>query len=322
MSNRTIAILAAVVTCVVPGLVNGTEQPVELGLVQWERDFDAAQQRAQESGKPLFVLFQEVPGCRTCVDFGQSVLSSPLLVDAIEHEFVPVAIFNNEGGGDAEIVQRFNEPASNNPVVRFLSPKGEDLIPRRDGVTSAEQIGLRMIEALEVANRPVPKYLQLAVEETRAPFAHKATFSMDSYRRGEVCLAAVKGVLSTSTAVLQRREVVEVTFDPAEIDYRGLVEAVHDRQCANYVFAHMHGHLAIAEEFFGERLSLLEKRALPAAADAQKYYLRQSPLSDIELTPLQELRVNAAIAGGTDPMVWLSPRQRDRVDAKVLAAKR
>ena len=35
---------------------------VELGQVDWNRDLDAAQKLSAETGKPLFVQFQEVPG--------------------------------------------------------------------------------------------------------------------------------------------------------------------------------------------------------------------------------------------------------------------
>ena len=37
-------------------------RPVELGAVDWGRDFDAAASQARKAGKPLLVLFQEVPG--------------------------------------------------------------------------------------------------------------------------------------------------------------------------------------------------------------------------------------------------------------------
>ena len=36
--------------------------PVEVGDVNWGRDFDAALEMSAESGKPVLVLFQEVPG--------------------------------------------------------------------------------------------------------------------------------------------------------------------------------------------------------------------------------------------------------------------
>jgi hypothetical protein len=36
--------------------------PLEVGEVKWGRDLDAATKLSKESGKPVFVLFQEVPG--------------------------------------------------------------------------------------------------------------------------------------------------------------------------------------------------------------------------------------------------------------------
>ena len=38
------------------------QSPVELGQVDWGRDLGAAQTLSSQTGKPLFVQFQEVPG--------------------------------------------------------------------------------------------------------------------------------------------------------------------------------------------------------------------------------------------------------------------
>jgi len=38
------------------------ENPIEVGDVHWGRDFEAALKMSAESGKPVLVLFQEVPG--------------------------------------------------------------------------------------------------------------------------------------------------------------------------------------------------------------------------------------------------------------------
>ena len=40
--------------------------PVELGKVAWGRDFEQAVAESQKTGKPLMVLFDEVPGCGGC----------------------------------------------------------------------------------------------------------------------------------------------------------------------------------------------------------------------------------------------------------------
>ena len=86
------------------------QSPVELGDVRWGRDFDAALRQAEAKGKPVFLLFQEVPGCATCRNYGQNVLTHPLIVEAIEELFVPVAIYNNKDGKDAAVLKRYREP--------------------------------------------------------------------------------------------------------------------------------------------------------------------------------------------------------------------
>ena len=163
----------------------------ELGVVRWERDYEAGMRRAEAQGLPVFLLFQEVPGCATCVGFGETVLSHPLLVEAIETEFVPIAILNNGGGADREILQRYGEPSWNNPVVRFVDAGGRDLIPRADGVWTPHGIATRMIDSLAVAGRSVPGYLALAAEETRARVTRRATFETHCFWEGEACQAGI-----------------------------------------------------------------------------------------------------------------------------------
>lgn len=36
--------------------------PVELGSVQWERKLEPALEKSAKDGKPVFLLFQEIPG--------------------------------------------------------------------------------------------------------------------------------------------------------------------------------------------------------------------------------------------------------------------
>lgn len=38
------------------------KQPIELGTVKWSRDLSATLASSKKSGKPVFLLFQEVPG--------------------------------------------------------------------------------------------------------------------------------------------------------------------------------------------------------------------------------------------------------------------
>ena len=95
--------------------------PPELGRVAWLRGFDSAASKAAAMKKPMLVLFQEVPGCHTCVTYGEQVLSHPLIVEAADSLFVPVAVYNNIKGDDERTLKFFKEPAWNNPVVRIMT---------------------------------------------------------------------------------------------------------------------------------------------------------------------------------------------------------
>ncbi len=298
------------------GPVRGApENARELGRVRWERDFGAGVERARTEGRPIFLLFQEVPGCANCVGFGESVLSHPLVVEAIENEFVPVAIYNNEGGADRAVLRRFGEPAWNNPVVRFVDADGRDLIPRVDRVWSTHGIATRMIASLEAAGRAAPGYLRIAAEESRARTTQRATFQTHCFWEGEVCLGTLPGVVSTEAAWLDGSEVVEVGFDPRATDYAALLRGARARGCASAVFAHDGTQLREAEAVYGDRARVSEAPPRRAPAADQKRHLRASPLRALDLTPLQQTRVNAALATGGDPLQWLSPSQRQAADA-------
>jgi hypothetical protein len=140
-------------------------QPEEAGTATWLRDLDAALTASGKTGKPVFALFQEIPGCAGCKQFGREVLSDPLVVAAIESEFTPLLIHNNKPGTDAEVMKRFGEPAWNYQVVRFLDAAGADIIARKDRVWETGPLAERMIATLQKAKRAVPPWLALLASE-------------------------------------------------------------------------------------------------------------------------------------------------------------
>ena len=274
------------------------QNPVELGRVAWVRDLDAGFAQAKESSRPVFLLFQEIPGCQTCQDFGQGPLSQPLLVEALETEFVPVAIYNNIEGRDAEVLKRYDEPSWNNPVFRFFAPDGRELMERKDRLWKADEVAARMIAALEAAERQVPDYLRLAREEVSREPTEVATFSMHCYWEGEAQLGALPGVVSTESGWLGEKEVVRVTYRPSRVAKEKLVEAASAMACS-------------LESAPSERR---------AKESDQLYYLQNAPYRLLPLTPLQAVRVNAALGTKGDPARWLTPGQRG-LAAKLLRLK-
>ena len=157
---RVVCILFLVVAFfIVPRESAYSEQPVEIGIVDWSRDYDASLKRSAQENKPVFLLFQEVPGCSGCKEFGQTVLSNKSMVRAIQEEFIPVVVFNNHPGRDAEILKKFKEPSWNYQVIRFLNSNEQDIIPRKDRVWDVQSLKKRMIEVLTKTKRKVPAYL-------------------------------------------------------------------------------------------------------------------------------------------------------------------
>jgi hypothetical protein len=313
MYQPTIALIAATLTAVAPLEPSGN--PQELGRVQWGRDLEAALAESASSGRPVLLLFQEIPGCQTCVDFGTAPMSHPLLVEVIETEFVPVAIYNNKAGRDEEILKRYEEPAWNFPVMRFVDGDGRDIVTRQDRIWTTGAVAKRLLYALHVAGRTAPAYLELAAAETTPDKTEKATFAMHCYWEGEGALGALPGVLSTRAGWVAGDEVVEVVFDPSAIGYETLVGRARERQCASKVYAHDDGQLEIARRVVGDGARRLDEPARTAKPSDQKYALTGSELRYLPLTPMQAMKVNADLRRDKDPKRWLSPRQQEMLSA-------
>jgi len=285
----------------------GTAQPIEAGKVKWGRDLEVALALSAKTGKPVFALFQEIPGCAGCQRFGRDVLSNPLLVEAIESEFTPLLIHNNRGGKDAEVLERFGEPAWNYQVVRFLSSKGKDIIPRKDQVWDTSGIAQRMIATLMKAKRPVPAYLSVLASEHSAGLK-QAVFAMYCFWTGEMELGKIEGVITTEAGFMSGREVTAVRYDPAVISLPQLIAAAEKVQCANAVWVPS----ADLEMAKASRLSIGTISGYQAApASDQKKQLGGTAAEKLTLSAAQATKVNAWIRSDAQKTLsFLAPSQR------------
>ncbi len=246
-----VAVLAMAATLSAADKTCDSNGPVELGRVKWLRDFDAAKTAARKTGKPIMILFDEVPGCGGCKRFGQRVLSHPLVVDAAENAFVPLAIRNNsKGDADAKIVKKFKMPRWAYPEVRFLDPNNPtpsgDLVPRSKHGWRTNDLPARMIAALRKAGKEVPSYLaSLEMPEK----TETACFSMFCYWTGEKNLSGIDGVVGTTIGWLGGKEVIELTYDPNKVDFETLAK-VAKKSCGRKVgvFARSKDQLTAAKK--------------------------------------------------------------------------
>ena len=295
--------------------IASAKQHRELGKVDWMRNYDEAVAVAKESGKPILILFQEVPGCSGCVQYGESTLSHPIIIDAIENEFVPLAVFNNAGGHDKAILKRFKEPAWNFQVMRFINTEGKDIIPRKDRVWTPAGTAMRMVEALETEKKSVPDYLKTVAWTHDPKKLRTAAFSMACFWDGEAKLGSIDGVVGTEAGWIGRHEVVRLTYDPSQIEWSNLVNQARAHGCANQIYAPDTSTLAQTPKKFGAFANLyLPKAYRSARASDQKRHLLASKYRDLPLNPVQRTKINSALSQQDTNMIskWLSPTQQKK----------
>jgi hypothetical protein len=259
----------------------------ELGEVAWLRDFERGLAAAAEQGKPILLLFQEVPGCSTCVNFGQDVLTHPLMVEMITGHFIPVAIFNNHPGRDAEILSRFGEPSWNNPVVRFLGPDGTELAAKLANRYDALGLHAKIIIVLEGLGGDVPGYFRLLGRDllVESGLAENAIYTTPCFWSGETSLAQHPAIVTTAAGWIDGEEVVQVDFDP-----RVASRSEVDRYARTEGFAPLES-------------SLFQLDAEP------QFYLRKHAARYLPLTKAQRTQINLAVPYRTPLADILSPQQ-------------
>ena len=283
--------------------------PEELGTVQWIRDFDQGIAEARKQDKPIFILFQEVPGCLTCRNYGKQVLSHPLVAEAIESLFIPVAIYNNKGGADAKVLSYYKEPSWNNPVVRIVDANKRNIVPRIGGDYSSLGVVQSMILALIQDEKEVPAWLTLLEKELKAQKTgtEKATFSMYCFWTGEKKLGQVEGVVKTRPGFMNGTEVVTVEYDPEIISYETLIKESQEQSIADRIYTENDAQKSIAGKIMGNsRISDRNKFRLDREP---KYYLSKTIFQYLPMTELQATKVNSSIGEGKSPNQWLSQKQ-------------
>lgn len=267
---------------------DGFTQSIELGTVNWLRDYDEAIAKAQQEDKTIFILFQEVPGCATCRNYGQNVLSEPLIVDAIDNYFIPLAIFNNNGGADAKILRQYNEPSWNNPVVRIVDKNGKPIAKRLAGNYNAAGLVDYMATVFPKSGRAIPDYLAYLNNACSANSNRSKTvdFSMYCFWSGEGHLGKAEGVVSTEPGFKSGKEIVRVNFDPAVTNVKKLKRHAEKANCR-----------------------LMDDGGKFRADKDPQYYLKQSQFKYLPLTPNQRTVINTMLVNKGNPLSVLSPSQ-------------
>ncbi|MDJ0623784.1 MAG: VPGUxxT family thioredoxin-like (seleno)protein, type 2 [Desulfocapsaceae bacterium] len=291
------------------------KNPVEVGDVRWQRDLDAALTKSRATQTPVLVLFQEIPGCIGCQTFGSEVLTNPLLVEAIETLFIPVLVYNNRSGGvDEQWLKRYNEPAWNYQVIRFLRGDGSDIIPRKDRIWTIGGVASRMVEVLRELGQPVPRYLSALMYEYDTENHGQVGFAMACFWTGEYELGNIDGVVATQAGWYDNREITLVTYHKQRISLDELAKRAASVRCAQRVYT-LPGERVDRNRFESKTLKMEKYR--PASASDQKKQLDNWPqVKQLEsLSKMQATKINALAPNDREKAVeWLSPSQRRQLD--------
>lgn len=291
------------------GEVTSEWSGAEFGQVSWLFDYEDAVAIAQWKKLPLFVLLLEVPGSPTSVAFGQDVLSHPLVREAVESLFVPVAIFNELDAKAKRLRKSFGERAFGDAVVHIVDANRIPLAKHLTDDHSLAGLVKGITDALAAGGYDVPVYLQLLHEETAARSCEtkRAVLQTHCFWEGESVLGRIPGVISTAPGFIESREVVEVEYDPSAVSLSSIYLAARSQNGANGVIARHDAEVPGAANVFGDSV-LRSDQAIRPDKDP-KYYLAQTPYRHLPMTSLQAVRINAAIHRQQNPRVFLSPKQ-------------
>ena len=273
--------------CVHVMKMSAVNRYVEEGDVHWVRSWEEAAGLALKEHKPVFLQFQEVPGCSNCTNYGTWVLKNPTIVQLIERYFVPCLV-NNTGrtDKDAKTLELFKEPAWNNPVARLVDGRGKDLIPRKTGVYDPQVMLERILAAMQAFGVDTTPILD-TLTEGAASDARAIYFQMGCYWAGEGCLdflaSRFSGVISTHSDWMGGYEVVEVVYDPDLLDLKGYIRAAQIQECFGTLFCTSTEQKDIAIDVGVPKSRIrdadLSSKSAASSSD-QKYHLQKSTFAE------------------------------------------
>lgn len=287
------------------------DQPQELGHVRWVRSYDDALAQAKLEEKPVLILFQEVPGCATCRNYGNDLLRHPLIVEAIETYYVPLAIYNNKGGADADVLRRFHEPAWNNPVCRIIDPSSEkDIVQRLNGRYDLTALVSYINQGLLASNVLIPAYLHNLEREVSVNDVRETHLSMYCFWSGEKALGNLDGVVATKAGFMNGSEVVKVRYDAGRVSEEDLLRYASKQNCADAVYTDDQREVKAAKSV--KVASAAKGKFRPDREP--KYYLSKTDLRFVPMTDLQALKINRALAQRQTVESLMSSRQLEILD--------
>ncbi len=242
------------------------------------------------------------------------MLAQPRVVEILENDFIPVAIYNNAGGYDKKILNQFNEPSWNYQVMRFLDADLKDIIPRKDKVWDVRGTLSRMAKALEVRKKSSEGSAKKSGPASQTVANKVAVFAMYCFWTGEAKLGSLDGVSETEAGFYDGREVVVVKYNDQEIDLLTLVAEAEKFDCASAVYLPDADDRKLVKD--KTRLRTVRNfdfssgyRRAPESDQKRQLSRAKSMLRKLDLTPAQWTKLNSRGVSGASVKEILTPSQ-------------
>ena len=242
------------------------------------------------------------------------MLAQPRVIQILENDFIPVAIYNNAGGYDKKILNHFNEPSWNYQVMRFLDADLKDIIPRKDKVWDVRGTLNRMAKALEVSKKSSQGSAKKSESSSQAASNKVAAFAMYCFWTGEAKLGSLDGVSETEAGFYDGHEVVVVKYNDQEIDLLTLVDEAEKFDCASAVYLPDAADRKLVKD--KTRLRTVKNfdfssgyRRAPESDQKRQLSSAKSMLKKLDLTPQQWTKLNSRGVSGARIDQVLTPSQ-------------
>jgi hypothetical protein len=303
-------------------LVSQKSRQREIGNLKFSfnaESWEQAKAESKRSNKAILILFHDTPVHHTGHSL-ESVLSNPLLVEAVETNFITVLVPKRATNlAERALLNKYRICGlKKTSVVRIVDHRGRDLagkINRCDEWNLARAVG----RALVAQGLKVPTYLKLLVQEMDPAAERVSVFGMSSFWEGELAFAKCKGVVSTRAGWMGSKQSVEVTYNPKICSYSKLVQHAIKQNAADVMYCVNGRQMRIAnrevrgackDSIMVGRIHLLETISV-LDADS-KHYLSQTALLYVPLLRVQAVKANLLISQNDAKRCksFLSPRQR------------
>eukprot|EP00980_Cylindrotheca_fusiformis_P005595 scaffold1184_cov132-Cylindrotheca_fusiformis.AAC.16 len=293
----------------------------ENGIKYMYSDLSSAKREAKKQRKPIFCT-------RTRGDveemFLLSALTHPLIVEAVETLFVTV---------NTEV--HLEVPGSPDCItLEILNHRGKALLPCFGGNLLLKGNDVLILEAmvksLEKCSIPVPKYLQLLLQEEagrtevltsgkRRKLDRVAIFGVSNLHVVEAEFAEVGGVLDIQAGLYKGRQILQVTYASKVTSLDSLLRYALLKSYATSIYYQSQEEFVVVRSICEQLrrsfhiVEKMEDSSLIKNIVDGKSGLRKTPLRYVPMTGLQKIHANRLVLEGmfNKATHLLSPKQSE-----------